>query len=116
MGKFQSAMLIRSAQYADLPGISEIYNDATLNTTATYDYEPRTMEHRLAWFEEHAKSNYPVFVAQDEAGRIVGWSALNEFRPRSMRGILCSLRGTGLNYSERSTLYPTLGRPRKARP
>src|ERR1043166_1109799 len=76
-------MLIRSAQFADLPGISEIYKDATLKTASTYDYEPRTMEHRVAWFEDHAKTNYPVFVAQNEEGRIVGWSALNEFRPRA---------------------------------
>jgi phosphinothricin acetyltransferase len=32
--------------------------------------------------EEHQRDNYPVFVAQDEAGRIVGWSALNPFHAR----------------------------------
>jgi phosphinothricin acetyltransferase len=75
-------MTIRPATRADLPGILEIYNDAVLNTTATYDYEPRTLEHRTQWFEEHQRDNYPVFVAQDEAGRIVGWSALNPFHAR----------------------------------
>jgi len=75
-------MNIRPATRADLPGILEIYNDAVLNTTATYDYEPRTLEHRTQWFEDHQRDNYPIFVAQDEAGRIVGWSALNPFHAR----------------------------------
>ena len=80
--KMNSSIKIRPAILADLPGILEIYNDAVLNTTATYDYEPRTLEHRRAWFEEHAKNNYPVFVAVNDVGRIVGWSALNRFHDR----------------------------------
>jgi len=75
-------MQIRPATRADLPGILEIYNDAVLNTTATYDYEPRTLEHRTQWFEDHQRDNYPVFVAVDGAGRLVGWSALNPFHAR----------------------------------
>jgi len=74
---------IRPALHADLAGILEIYNEAVLNTTASYDCEPRTMEHRVAWFDEHVKNNYPVFVAQNEAGRIVGWSALNPYHARA---------------------------------
>jgi len=75
-------MQIRLATPDDLPGILEIYNDAVLNTTATYDYEPRTMEHRRAWFEDHVKTNYPVFVAVDPAGRVVGWSSLSRYHDR----------------------------------
>lgn len=75
-------MQIRPATHADLPGILEIYNDAVLNTTATYDYEPRTLEHRTQWFEERQRDRYPIFVAVDDAGRVVGWSALNPFHAR----------------------------------
>jgi len=75
-------MNIRLASPADLPGILEIYNDAVLHTTATYDYEIRTLEHRIAWFEDHQKNNYAVFVAEDDEGRIVGWSALNRYHDR----------------------------------
>ncbi len=74
--------IVRSATAADLPAILEIYNDAVLHTTASYDYEPRTLEHRIAWFEEHQKNNHPVFVAVNDAGRITGWSALNKFHDR----------------------------------
>ena len=75
-------MTIRPAIRADCPGILVIYNDAVLTTTATYDYEPRTLEHRTAWFNDHVETNYPVFVATDDAGRVIGWSALNRYHDR----------------------------------
>jgi phosphinothricin acetyltransferase len=75
-------MNVRPATRDDLPGILEIYNEAVLNTTATYDYEPRTLEHRVAWFEDHVKHNYPVFVAVNGDGRVAGWSALNRYHDR----------------------------------
>lgn len=75
-------MKIRPAIPGDLPGILEIYNDAVLHTTATYDYEPRTLEHRVAWFDDHVKNEYPVFVAVNEEERVAGWSALNRFHDR----------------------------------
>jgi L-amino acid N-acyltransferase YncA len=75
-------MNIRPATRADLPAILEIYNHAVLNTTASYDYEPRTLEHRTAWFEDHERTGLPVFVAVDNAGRVVGWSALNRYHDR----------------------------------
>src|SRR5437667_325446 len=75
-------MRVRPATHDDLPGILEIYNEAVVNTTASYDYEPRTLEHRIAWFEDHVKNNLPVFVAVNEPGRVVGWSALNRYHDR----------------------------------
>ena len=75
-------MKIRAAESADLTAILDIYNDAVLNLTATYDCEPQTLEARTTWHAEHQGEGYPVFVAEDEAGRVVGWSALSKFRPR----------------------------------
>ena len=66
-------MQVRPAHRKDLPEILEIYNEAVLNTTASYDYEPRTLEHRIAWFEDHVKNHLPIFVAVNEAGRVIGW-------------------------------------------
>ncbi len=76
-------MNIRPASRNDLPAILEIYNEAVLNTTATYDYDPRTLEHRVAWFEDHEKHDYPVFVAVVEDDRIAGWSSLNRYHDRN---------------------------------
>lgn len=78
MGPFQ----IRPAERRDLQAILDIYNEAVLNTTASYDYEPRTLEHRTAWFEDHQRQEFPIFVAVDSAGQVVGWSALNPFHSR----------------------------------
>jgi len=75
-------MQVRPATYNDLGGILAIYNDAVLTTTATYDYEPRPIEHRLAWFEEHQRQQLPVFVAVDSVGQIVGWSSLSRYHDR----------------------------------
>ncbi len=75
-------MTIRPATRADCPAILAIYNDAVLTTTATYDYEPRTLEQRQAWFDDHERGGYAVFVAENDAGRIVGWSALNRYHDR----------------------------------
>ena len=75
-------MKVRPAKREDLPGILEIYNDAVLKTTASYDYEPRTLEHRTTWFEERTREQYPIFVAENDAKQVVGWSALNPFHTR----------------------------------
>ncbi len=75
-------MIIRPATRDDVPAILEIYNEAVLNTTATYDYEPGTLQQRQAWFDEHTSRRYPVYVAADEGGFVAGWSSLGEFRSR----------------------------------
>ena len=75
-------MQVRPATRDDLPAILDIYNEAVLNTTASYDYEPRTLEHRTAWFEERTRDKYPIFVAEDAKGQVIGWSALNPFHTR----------------------------------
>lgn len=75
-------MQIRPAVEEDLPAILEIYNDAVLNTTASYDYEPQTLERRLEWFEEHVEQGLPIFAAVNPAGAVVGWSSLSRFRER----------------------------------
>jgi len=53
-----------------------------LNTTASYDYEPRTIEQRTAWYEERVKEGYAVLVASATNGRVFGWAALNPFHAR----------------------------------
>ena len=75
-------VLVRPATHADLPAILEIYNDAVMHTTASYDYEPRTLEHRTAWFEDHLRHDYAVFVAVENGSRVLGWSALNRYHDR----------------------------------
>lgn len=89
---------IRRALRSDCPGILEIYNDAVLKTTASYDLKPRTLEHRLEWFDSHERSDLAVFVAEDLSPegqpRIVGWSALNRYHDRQ-----------GFQYTAENSVY-----------
>ena len=72
--------LVRAAGGADLATINEIYNDAVLNTTSTFDVEARGIEEARAWLQAHGPT-YPVFVAERD-GRVAGWSSLSPFAPR----------------------------------
>lgn len=74
--------ILRDATYADLPAINDIYNHAVLNTTATYDEVPQTLQERLRWYEEHLAKGYPVVVVTDSRNRLQGWGSLSEFHPK----------------------------------
>lgn len=73
-------MKIRPAELSDLDEITEIYNEAILTTTATFDLEPKTREDRLEWFASHDE-RFPILVAEVE-GRVAGWASLSRWRPR----------------------------------
>jgi L-amino acid N-acyltransferase YncA len=77
---------IRKARKSDLPAITEIYNEAIANTTATFDTAPKTAKEQREWFEHHG-SKYPIIVAEQE-GRVVGWAALSQWSDR------CAYSGT----------------------
>jgi phosphinothricin acetyltransferase len=82
-------MRIRPAERADVPAILEIYNEAVLTTTASYDYEPRSLQHRIQWFEDHERIGFPMFVAEDDQGKIVGWSSLSKYHDRKGYQFTC---------------------------
>jgi phosphinothricin acetyltransferase len=111
-------MVVRAATGADLPAILEIYNEAVLNTTASYDYEPRTLEHRQQWFAERQRDGYPILVAVEPGGRVVGWGALNPYHARvgfrftaeNSVYVAADLRGRGVG---RRLLAPLLEAGRK---
>jgi L-amino acid N-acyltransferase len=71
---------IRLAESSDLDAMLAIYNDAIINTTAVYDYEPRTSDLHRQWFETKRAQSLPVFVAHDGA-TIVGFGSFGPFRP-----------------------------------
>lgn len=68
---------IRKATVNDLPAITEIYNDAVMNTTATFDTQTRSIEDRTAWFNNR-DDNFPIFVAEKNDA-IVGYVSLNKW-------------------------------------
>jgi L-amino acid N-acyltransferase len=62
--------------------ILAILNEAIENSTALYDYRPRTMAMMDAWFDVKTKGNYPVIGAVDEQGRLLGFATYGMFRER----------------------------------
>jgi L-amino acid N-acyltransferase len=60
--------------------ILAIFNEAIVNTTALYDYKPRTRETMATWFENKAKGKYPIFGIENEAGELMGFSTYGTFR------------------------------------
>lgn len=60
--------------------ILAILNEAIANSTALYDYHPRTPAMMDAWLAAKAKGNYPVIGAVDDAGGLLGFSSYGPFR------------------------------------
>jgi L-amino acid N-acyltransferase YncA len=73
-------VIIRKATIDDLPAITEIYNQAILTTTATFDTEPKSLEEQKIWFESHGPK-YPVLLAEED-DRVIGWASLSRWSDR----------------------------------
>jgi phosphinothricin acetyltransferase len=71
---------IRGAQINDLKDITEIYNWAILNTTATFDTNPKSLDDQMFWFKNHGEKN-PIVVAESDE-KIVGWASLSKWSDR----------------------------------
>src|SRR5260370_14678807 len=72
--------MIRRADLGDVEPITEIYTEAILTTTATFDTEPKDVAERTKWLNSHGE-RYPVLLAL-LGDRIVGWSALSRWSDR----------------------------------
>jgi L-amino acid N-acyltransferase len=73
-------MQLRLARPSDAEPILDIYNEAVLRSTATFDLVPRTEEEQARWMAEH-RGPYPAIVAAVDAVT-VGFAALSPFRDR----------------------------------
>jgi len=74
-------LTLRPARVADLPQITAIYALAVLNSAASYEYEPPTLEEITARFTAITGANFPYLVAQDD-GRVLGYAYASHFRTR----------------------------------
>lgn len=60
--------------------ILEIFNEAILNSTALYEYKPRTLEIVRAWFENKAQHGFPVLGMENSSGELMGFASYGAFR------------------------------------
>lgn len=74
--------MIRAASEADLPRITEIYRDAVLNGTATYELEPPSLTEMQGRYRALRAKGYPFLVATDDAGTVLGYAYAGPFRAR----------------------------------
>ncbi len=66
-----------------LPVIQEILNDAILNTTALYEYAPRSAEAMREWLAVRVRDGIPVIGIEWESGVLAGFATWGPFRPRA---------------------------------
>lgn len=70
---------VRPAVPRDAAVMADIYNDAVLNSTATFDLEPQSAAARRRWLADAA--TYLALVAE-AGGRVVGWASLTRWSER----------------------------------
>ncbi|PKA44485.1 GNAT family N-acetyltransferase [Rhizobium sullae] len=73
-------MIIRNAQSGDLETVAEIYNHAVLNTTAIFNDSIVDAANRAAWLAERTRLGYPVLVAVDDDGSVMGYASFGDWR------------------------------------
>ncbi|MDQ6437046.1 N-acetyltransferase family protein [Mesorhizobium sp. LHD-90] len=76
-----SSIVLRDAVEADLDTITEIYADAVIHGTATYELEPPTRAEMDARFATLQGGGFPYIVAETPDG-ICGYAYAGPFRPR----------------------------------
>ncbi len=74
-------MKIRDAAPNDLPVIVEIYNHAIVNSVATFDLDPFTVEQRKKWFKQFGKE-HPFLVCEGDDGKVWGFAYYLPYRAK----------------------------------
>ena len=73
-------VILRVANEADLPAISDIYNHFVKTSACTFDTEPRQMPAWKEWLAAH-QGPTPAIVA-DRSNEILGWGCLSKWNTR----------------------------------
>ncbi len=64
------------------PQVKDIFNESILNSTALYEYEPRTLQMVEAWFDAREQDNVPVIGLVNEKGVLMGFGSYGDFRSK----------------------------------
>ena len=73
-------MDIRDAEDQHIGGITAIYNDAVAHTTAIWNETQVDAANRMAWLADRHRAGYPVLVAVDENGAVLGYASFGDWR------------------------------------
>ena len=75
-------MIVRLARVEDSVAVAEIYDQGVLTRTAEFEVPPQTPG-SIPGVTEAPPDRFPVLVAEDESGDILGWAALSEHSTRA---------------------------------
>jgi L-amino acid N-acyltransferase len=73
-------MEIRDASQDDIEGITAIHNDAIEHTTAVWNETTINVADRLVWLADRQRDGYPVLVAVDSEGGVLGYASFGDWR------------------------------------
>lgn len=73
-------MRVRAAGDGDIEGILAIYNDAVAHTTAIWNETLVDAANRAAWLAARERQGYPVLVAVDADGTVLGYASFGDWR------------------------------------
>ena len=76
------ALLLRPSTPADLPAITEIYAEAVLNGTGTFELAPPPDQAEMARRRDEVLSKGLPWLVAEVDGRVLGYAYANHFRPR----------------------------------
>lgn len=60
--------------------ILDIFNEVIVDSTALYEYSPRTIEVIDKWFVNKHENQYPIIGIEDDSGQLLGFASYGMFR------------------------------------
>ena len=82
-------MRIEPASLDDVPEITAIYAHHVLNGTASYETVPPGESEMAARMEKFIGAGWPWLVSRDDAGTVLGYAYVNQFRDRAAYRLTC---------------------------
>ncbi len=84
-----SDLSIRPFAWSDVPGITAIYRHYVDHSTATFDLEAPGETFMAEKFGHIVDMGHPAIVAEDGAGRLLGYAYASVYRPRPAYRFTC---------------------------
>jgi phosphinothricin acetyltransferase len=82
-GAGRPPITIRTATLADAGAVLEIYNREVLETTATFDLVPRTLEQQQDWLSARSGAFAAIVAVDDATRQVIGFAALSPYKERA---------------------------------
>jgi len=81
-GDPEHRVVIRAATAADAPAIAEIYNREVMETTATFDLVPRTLEAQREWLAARSGAFAAIVGVDPSTRQVVSFASLSPYKER----------------------------------